>query len=161
MKFLLYSSFCDQSSIISHSYKIYKYLCKCAYNLKERERERETEMLIYFHAELRIGESWSCVTSTWFANNSVNKRILGTYLPRPRMPLAPLARQSRRSFSVGSVVVCMARWALLIISSSCLVVALWGLRLNIAKRRNVISLTWQVWVRWWQRREREPLLRSR
>lgn len=59
-----------------------------------------------------------------------------TYLPRPRMPLAPLARQSRRSFSMASVVAYRALWALLIISASCLVVALCGLLKNIPGRRN-------------------------
>lgn len=37
-----------------------------------------------------------------------------------------------------SVVLCMARWALLIISVSCRVVALCGLKLNIAGKENVI-----------------------
>lgn len=57
-----------------------------------------------------------------------------TYLPNPRMPLAPLARQSKRSFSMESVVLYRARWALLIISVSCLVVALCGLFKNISER---------------------------
>jgi len=54
------------------------------------------------------------------------------------MPLAPLARQSRRNFSIESVVLFTARWALLIISISCRVVALCGLKLNIAEKENVI-----------------------
>lgn len=61
------------------------------------------------------------VTRSFPINIHVNIR---TYLPRPRMPLAPLARQSKRSFSIVSVTVCTALWHLLIISISFLVVAL-------------------------------------
>jgi len=48
-----------------------------------------------------------------------------------------------------SVVVCIARWALLIISVSCRVVALCGLRLNIARKGNIrsrdeMSQVWHV-----------------
>lgn len=65
------------------------------------------------------------------------------HLPRPRMPLAPLARQSKRSFSMESVVVCMALWALLIISASCLVDALCGLFQNIPEMESWLTAVTQ------------------
>jgi len=91
--------------------------------------------------------SWTCTCPRYKCN-----KLSWTYLPRPRIPLAPLARQSRRSFSIESVVWYMARWALLIISISCLVVALWGLELNIAGKQNVIQLMWPRRGMWEERK---------